>query len=283
MKTPLFWGTSSFSSKDWVGPFYPPGTKAKEYLALYAKQFPSVEIDSTYYGVPRESTVDLWRERTPEGFVISSKFPREIVHGGTGARPNGETVLLPEATYAVRDEYLSVMSRLENRLGPMVLQFPFFSRDVFPRTQLFMDRLHQFLADLPSGFRYVVEVRNKHWVSADLAEICREHEVAMALVDQGWMPHGDEVEKRMDPVTADFSYIRLLGDHKAIERITKTWDKEVIDQNERLQRWASLIRRLLDREVPTFVYVNNHYAGHAPATLRRLQSLVESKKPGIPI
>ena len=69
-------GCSSFSSEDWVGPFYPQGTKPAEYLHLYAEHFDTVEIDSTYYGIPRHSMVDGWRAKTPDGFLISAKFPR---------------------------------------------------------------------------------------------------------------------------------------------------------------------------------------------------------------
>ena len=80
----------------------------------------------------------------------------------------------------------------------------------------------------------------------------------------------------MDPVTSGFVYVRLLGDRKAIEKITRTWDREVIDHSDRLRRWAAFLVRMLRREVPTFVYVNNHYAGHAPTTVRRLIKMFEA-------
>lgn len=270
----LHLGTSSFSNKDWVGPFYPKGTRPGDFLKVYAAKFHAVEIDSTYYGVPAPTTVDKWRDAVPDGFVISAKFPRDIVHAGVRSRPDGDAVLDPDRTYAVRDEFLAAMARLGDRLGPMVIQFPFFPRDVFPRTQTFLDRLQRFLTDLPSEFRCAVEMRNRHWITPALADLCREHGAALTLVDQAWMPHGDEVERRLDPVTADFAYIRLLGDHKEIETITTTWDREVIDRGVSLGRWAAVIQRILEREVPVFVYVNNHYAGHAPATLRRLREMV---------
>ena len=98
----------------------------------------------------------------------------------------------------------------------------------------------------------------------------------MVLVDQAWMPHADEVESQFDPVTdPGLCYIRLLGDREIIEQVTTTWGKEVIDQSPRLTRWAAFLMRMLERKVPTLVYVNNHYAGHAPATLERLKKLFE--------
>ena len=82
-----------------------------------------------------------------------------------------------------------------------------------------------------------------------------------------------EIERHFDLVTADFVYIRLLGDRQKIEELTLRWDKEVLAHQSRLERWAAFLQRLGERQVRVLVYVNNHYAGHAPATLRRLQAL----------
>ena len=81
----LIHGTASWSEKSWVGPFYPEGTQPRDYLKCYAEHFPAVEADTTYYGVPRESMVQGWIDRTPAGFVICAKFPRAIVHAGATA------------------------------------------------------------------------------------------------------------------------------------------------------------------------------------------------------
>lgn len=267
-------GTSSFSSKDWVGSFYPPGTRPRDYLPIYARQFDTVEIDATYYAVPTEQTVKGWARKTPDHFLISAKFPKDIVHGGTGRIPDPRKVLDPDFSYPVRDEFLEVMKHLGPRLGPLVIQFPFFNEGIFGSPEEFFDRLDRFLDDLPGeDFSYAVEIRNPRWVSPVFADLCRKHRVTMVLVDQARMQHADELEKRFEPVTTpDLCYIRLLGDREVIEQITTTWEKEVLDRGDRLSRWAAFLLRMLEREVPTLVYVNNHYAGHAPATLERLRS-----------
>jgi uncharacterized protein YecE (DUF72 family) len=270
-------GTSSFSSEDWVGPFYPPGTPPGEFLSLYARAFDTVEVDATYYAIPAPRTVEGWRAKTPEGFVVSAKFPRSIVHGGDAERPDPARVLQPDATYGERDRFLQTIALLGPRLGPLVLQFPYFNREAFPSAAPFLERLDRFLADLPGGFAYGVEVRNKAWVGRPLRDLLAARRAAMVLVDQAWMPHGDEVEARMDPVTGDFAYVRLLGDRKEIEAITKTFDREVVDRGDRLARWADLLVRFARRGVRTLVYVNNHYAGHAPTTTRRLKALFEER------
>jgi uncharacterized protein YecE (DUF72 family) len=269
-------GTSSFSWEDWVGPFYPAGAQPADFLRHYARVFDTVEVDSTYYAIPSLRTVEGWVRKTPESFLLSAKFPRSIVHAGEGPRPDPSRILDPDSTYAVRDEFLTVMCRLGPRLGPLVLQFPFFSKESFDSPAAFLERLGRFLGDLPRDFRYGVEVRNRDWMSHDLAAICRENGVALVLVDQAWMPHGDRVERKLDPVTADFVYVRLLGDRHKTEALTTTWDREVLDHAERLERWAAFLLRMLQRPVLSLVYVNNHYAGHAPATVRRLQTLVQS-------
>lgn len=271
---PVRWGTSSFSSEDWVGPFYPPGTEAGAMLSHYARVFDTVEVDSTWYALPAARTVDGWAEKTPEGFLLCAKFPRSIVHGGSGPRPDARLVLEPDATYEVRDTFLERMRRLGPRLGPLVLQFPYFNREAFPSAGPFLERLDRFLRDLPrSGLTYGVEVRNKAWVTPALREVLARHGTLLVLVDQAWMPHGDEVEARMDPVTGPLCYVRLLGDREAIEKVTTTWGREVVDQGPRLERWARLLVRLMDRGVTSLVYANNHYAGHGPATARRLRDL----------
>jgi uncharacterized protein YecE (DUF72 family) len=267
---PVRFGTSSFSWTDWVGPFYPPGTPPAAYLSEYAKVFDTVEVDATWYAMPDARLVDGWAAKTPDGFLLSAKFPREIVHGGVAERPDPRLVLSPD-TYAARDRFLAAMDRLGAKLGPLVLQFPYFNREAFPSAGPFLERLDAFLRDLPAGrFRYGVEVRNRAWVTPALREVCARRGSALVLVDQAWMPHGDEVERRFDPVTADFAYVRLLGDREAVERVTKRWDREVLDHGERIGRWARLLVRFMARGVRSLVYANNHYAGHGPATVRRL-------------
>lgn len=267
----VHFGTSSFSSKDWLGVFYPPGTQPSEFLTFYAQHFDTVEVDSTYYRIPSAEMVESWAAKTPDGFLIAAKFPRSIVHGGEGAQPNAEAVLTPDSTYRDRDEFLNVMSKMGSRLGPLVLQFPYFNKETFPAPDEFYSRLDAFLEDLPDGFLYAVEIRNRNWLTPEFAALCRSHGAALVLIDYPWMPHGDEVITAFDPITASFSYLRLIGNRKEIETITQTWGKEVIDQKERLNRWAAYLVELARHEVDIFVYVNNHFAGHAPATARRLR------------
>lgn len=275
MPSRLLIGTSSFSEPDWVGPFYPAGMKPSEFLRHYATIYPTVEIDATYYAIPSKRTVLGWVDKTPESFVMAAKFPKSIVHGGDGPKPNPSKVLSPDYAYGERDAFLEIMSLLGPRLGPMVIQFPYFSREAFSSASQFLDKLDPFLAGLPDSMRFAVEIRNSRWLSPHLSELLRSHNVALTLTDQAWMPHGDEIAKLCEPITTHFSYIRLIGDREEIEKITTRWDKEVIDRSERLSRWAALLHDLRAKEINCVVYVNNHFAGHAPTTINRLQKMLD--------
>ena len=141
----FLYGTSSWSEKSWKGVFYPAGTKPGDYLTYYATQFDTVEADNTYYAIPAPKLVEGWKRKTPEGFTLSAKFPRSIVHGGDGPRPNGERALALEHVHRDLDEYLSVMSLLGSRCGPLVIQLPYFNRSAFPNLEAFLERLEPFL------------------------------------------------------------------------------------------------------------------------------------------
>jgi len=270
----LRYGTSSWSEKSWVGPFYPPGTKPGDFLAHYATEFDTVEADVTYYRIPDAKLVDGWRRKTPEGFKLAAKFPRSIAHAGDGPRPDGERVLELDHVGADLKDFLRGMGLLGDRCGPLVLQLPFFARDAFGDLDAFLPRLERFLGALPDAFRYAVEVRNKDWLGPELCGVLHAHRAALVLSDLVYLPHPADLARRVDVVTTDFVYGRLIGDRKHIDSLTKTFDKIVVDQDRRLSKWADLMQALLQRVPEAYVYANNHYAGHGPATIRDLAARV---------
>jgi uncharacterized protein YecE (DUF72 family) len=272
----LLFGTSSWSERTWDGVFYPSGMRPADNLTYYATQFATVEADTTYYRVPARKMVAGWAEKTPEGFVLSAKFPRSIVHAGQGEKPDAATVLVQDRVWPDVERFLDAMAPLGPKCGPLVLQFPYFNQTAFPTAAPFLERLDAFLGALPPDFRYGVELRNKSWVAAPLLDVLRRHRVALVLVDLVYMPHPADLAEQLDLVTTDFAYARLIGDRKAIDALTDRFDKIVIDQSARLTRWAELLTTLRERLPRTLVYVNNHYAGHAPATVRELQRMVEA-------
>lgn len=277
----VYLGTSSFSSRDWIGSFYPKATKPSDFLSYYSKIFSTVEIDSTYYAVPSENSVKRWYDVTPESFLFSAKLPKSIVHAGEKSKPDPSKLLIPDFTYNIRDSFLQRMTLLNNKLDTILIQFPYLNKKLFPSPTPFFDRLEQFFQDLPKEFNYAVEIRNKYWLNTRFKAICRNSNIPTVLTDHAWMPHGDELTGRVIDVANGRAYIRLIGDRYEIEKITTVWDKEVVNMDERLLRWSSLIKKLRAQPIKILVYANNHYSGHAPATLKKLSLMTGIDLPSL--
>jgi uncharacterized protein YecE (DUF72 family) len=238
----LYLGTCGWSYADWEGTLYPEGLPAASRLAEYANHYATVEIDSTFYGTPRRSTVEKWREVVPEGFLFAAKFPQEITHENNLVGSEGTT-----------DTFVRTMAALGDRLGPLLVQLP-------PSFAVEgMGVLEDFLAGLPHGFRYAVEVRHRSWLGSDLPQMLREHGAAMALIDHPRMP-------RMEEATADFVYIRWLGNRQEFPS-GHTHAKR--DRTEDLKWWSDRVDRFLSEEREVFAYANNHYQNHSPSTLKQ--------------
>lgn len=264
----LYLGTSSWTADGWVGAFYPEGTKPADFLPYYAKHFNCVEIDSTFYRIPSAKTVEQWRERTPKGFVFAAKAPSAITH----------QKVLVDADEDLK-QFLRMMDLLGDKLGPIIWQFPYMNRQRFRGLGFFIERLEPWLKKLPKNYQWVVEVRNKGWLSEKLYSVLRRHGIALALIDHPWMPRPDEVFNTGDPVTADFTYIRWLGDRKGIEERTKVWDRTIIDRSAELTEWVRIMRGLAARGIRIYAAANNHFAGFAPDTVNTFRRLWSSTEP----
>jgi len=253
----IFLGTSAFTAAGWRGTFYPTGMSSNEYLTYYASVFRTVEIDSTYYGTPAEATVTNWYRRTPADFIFAAKIPQIVTH--TNLLVNCE---------AEFDEFLARMSLLKEKLGPLLFQFPHFSGHEFNGQDEFLHRLRVFLkrATEAGHFRYAVEIRNRTWLNARLTNLLGEHNVALALTDHSFMPRPWEYKERFDAITSDFTYVRWLGDRRAIEELTRTWEKIIVDRRDDLLKWVEVFRQFSNR-IQVYTYANNHYAGSGPETI----------------
>jgi uncharacterized protein YecE (DUF72 family) len=269
-KTPrLFLGTSAFTASGWPGSFYPVGMKAADYLKFYATKFQTVEIDSTYYRTPSASTVTGWYEKTPPDFVFAAKVPKIVTHEKVLKDCEGEF-----------DEFVDRMDMLDEKLGPLLLQFPWFNKYEIQADE-FMARLRFFLnrvKDLPT-VRFAVEIRNRTWLDKRFTDLLREYNVALALTDQSRMLRPWEMKEKLDLITTDFAYVRWLGDRHGIEKITQVWDRTVVDRADDLRHWVDVLRELIfNKKIrKVFAFSNNHYAGHGPSTVKMFWDLWEKK------
>jgi uncharacterized protein YecE (DUF72 family) len=157
----------------------------------------------------------------------------------------------------------------------MVFQCPVFDRWKFPKQDSFLAVLTPFLKKLPADHKFVIEIRNKTWLDARFADVLREHNVALALTDTSFVPRPWEMKEKFDMITADFAYVRWLGDRHGIEKITQVWDRTVVDREHDLKRWVDVLKDLvLNKKLrKLFAFANNHYAGHGPATVKMFLDL----------
>jgi uncharacterized protein YecE (DUF72 family) len=249
-------GTMGFAYKDWAGSFYPPGVRGGDYLIHYAKVFNAVEIDSTFYGIPKRSSIARWKEQSPADFKLCLKVPRSITHEAK----------LVDVQREVGD-FLAAVEPLDDKLGKILIQFPpsfdISNKDIF----------QSFLDQLPQPFEYAVEFRHKTWYTQETGEMLSRFGVCWVASEFPGVPK--EVE-----LTSNSIFIRLVGKHGRFA----SHDKERIDVTAQLAWWWQWIRSKVDRVHSVYVFVNDDYSGHAPASANRLKELIglPVNKPDIP-
>ncbi len=243
----IYVGMQGFSPRDWVGTFYPPGYPQRDFLDFYAKVFNSVELNTTFYAIPPVSTVMGWAERTPPDFVFCAKMPKLITH---------EKQLLD-----VEQELEAFVDRLlllGRKLGAVVIQFP----RAFTRPR-FEGRFRAFLPLLPRQVRFAVEFRSRSWQHEEVFGLLRDFDVA-------WCVNYWQDLPRVMETTTDVAYFRLVGQHDQFTYLGRLQH----DRSEELAALADTILDLRRRLNRVYVYVNNHFEGHAPATVARLKAMM---------
>ena len=245
-------GTQGWNYDAWLGPFYPDNTRAVDFLSVYSRAFDTVEVDSTFYAVPPSKTIRGWAQRTPSGFVFSLKMPQEITH----ERRFRDVQDLAK-------EFFDRARELEDKLGPVLIQLgPDFRPSELPA-------LAKFLPALPDDIAFAIEFRDKGWIHDGMIALLSEHNVALALTDARWIPRKQMLALAERP-TADFAYIRWMG----ADREIVDYSRIQIDRSRELELWAGVISHLAQRGRSVYGYVNNHFAGHSPASARELQRML---------
>ena len=180
----IYAGCSGYSFKEWVGHFYPPKTKPKDYLEHYATKLNSVEINHTFRRFPRLEVIEAWAAKTPEHFRFSFKMHQSVTH----------MARLKNVGRSVSD-FLDALMLLKKRLSVVLFQLP-------PFFKLNHERLDSFLGELPAGFRYAMEFRHASWSEPAVVEKLTVAGVALC---------GSELEIDATEIvqTAPFIYLRL--------------------------------------------------------------------------
>jgi uncharacterized protein YecE (DUF72 family) len=259
----LVCGTTGWAFRDWIGPFYEPGTAPAAFLETYARHFGAVELDSTFFKLPSSDVVDMWNETTPDDFLFHPKMSGVVTH---------KRFLEDSRKLVVK--FLTVLSPLGGKVGTITFQFPNFPRDTGINLDMFLGRLLPFVDSLPEGPSIAIEIRNRDFLRPNLMAALGERKIPLVFADAPGMPLARGWGRVENGVTGDHVPIHLVGDRPAIEKVTSTWDAVVVNQDAQLAHWAETIRGLLDAGRSVSVFVHNHYSGHAPETARKLADLV---------
>jgi uncharacterized protein YecE (DUF72 family) len=239
----VYIGTSGWSYKGWEKSFYPPDVPAKRHFEFYATQFPTVEINLTFYRLPLPSMVRGWRAKAPKGFVFAVKGSRFITHMkklrnlGGGLR-----------------KYFGRIRPLKQKVGIVLWQLPPFMKQD-------LKRLGDFLRRLPKEYQHAVEFRHPSWINSETFALLRKHKAAHVSLSSRAMP--------MDlTVTSKTVYIRFHGlEGGAAHDYTRM----------ELKPWAEHIRSQVGAGKTIFAYFNNDANVRAPANAKSLLELVESR------
>jgi uncharacterized protein YecE (DUF72 family) len=227
-------GTSGWSYKEWVGPFYRNDEESK--LRAYTEVFGTAEIDSTFYAYPAKGLVMGWKMNTPEKFLFTAKLPKVITH----------EKMLDLSQGADQDlmRFVDLMGPLTgaNKLGCLLIQLP-------PSFSYDPGRLEAFFRIMPKGLRFAAEFRNKSWMRDETWELLKGYNVAYVNVDEPLLP--PEVH-----ITADFAYFRWHGYGKNV------WFDYSYSKEE-LEPWVPKVKVAAGKVKEVYGYFNNHFHGYA--------------------
>lgn len=236
-------GCSGWNYGHWRGGvFYPVRCPARRWLTFYAERFDTVEVNSTFYRLPRRDAVARWVEQTPPDFLFAVKVSRYLTHVKRLREIDVHLPLLLERIAPLVDG---------GKLGPLLWQLPpGFVRDD--------DRLAEALAAFPSDFQHAVEFRHQSWFAPRPLELLADYGVALVVADR---PDGPRLEQA--ELTAGFSFVRFH--HGSRGRRGNYSDAELADWAETLRGWS--------RRGDIYAYFNNDWEGFAPRNAVELKRL----------
>ncbi len=253
-------GTSGYSFADWVGPFYPPGTRSHDFLSLYSRHFPAVEVNSTYYGIPRPQMIERMAAKTPEGFHFVVKLNQAMTHDHSS-----DVSLYRDLLAAV--EPLKQAGKYDGLLA----QFPWgFQRTAENRR--FVATLRERLGEEP----LFVEFRHDSWITPELEPSLREHRIGFCAVDEPALRH---LVPPVTMLTAEDGYVRFHGRNAANWWGRGGGDRYDYDyRREELEGWVKKIAELSERARRIYLFFNNCHAGQAARSAKLMQELLRQHR-----
>jgi len=251
-------GTSGFSYKDWVGPVYPSDLPKREWLPFYAGEFPTCELNFSYYRIPSARTLGQIADKVPSGFLFSIKAYRGITHERDNPEPQIKKFVTGLAPMIEAEKFACVL-----------IQFPY-SFHANPANRDYLKRVGQGFGDLPA----VVEFRSREWITPRTFEDLRALNLGYCCVDQ---PRFKKLVPPVAAATGPIAYVRLHGrNRQKWWRHDEAWERyDYTYSDEELKEWVPKIHQLNDEAALTLVYMNNHWQGQAVGSARQLKMLME--------
>ena len=244
-------GCSGWSYEGWKGNFYPKDMESKDYLSYYSKFFKFVEVDSTYYHIPSRSSVRGWKDKTPEDFKFSLKFPKVITH-----EKKLEDVIKPLSIL-----FYSLEPLIEKTLTLLIQLPPFLSE------KKGFSPLQAMIRYLDKRFRYSLEVRHSSWFNDNVYDLMKENNISLV-----WSVR-DELESP-SIITSDQVYIRFIGDRSISEM---DFGKIVKNRRNEMLEYVKQVRELQDENSnirDVLIAFNNHFAGFGPQSVNDFLKLM---------
>lgn len=276
-------GTCSWNFGGWVGLVYSaPQRRAVDYLPEYAERFSTAEIDSWFYRIPDRQSVREYAAAVPPDFSFTCKVPQEITL--THHRRKQRTDPLeanPDFLSVERFmRFLDAIEPLLPQLDAIMFEFEYLNRAKMPGLPAFMEQLGRFFDAVPTGLPYAVEPRNANYLGEQWFSFLLERRAAHVFSQKLYMPNVWEVyrDHRGTIDRMERAVIRLLGgDRAAIEaRTGKAWNTVVEPRPVEKEQVAGMVATMIG-SLFTIISVNNHFEGSAPATVKDLRHLIESR------
>jgi uncharacterized protein YecE (DUF72 family) len=258
----IYFGTSGFSYKDWVGPYYPQGMPSGAWLQFYAREFSVTELNFSYYRVPTKSTLERLAAKTPDDFLFTLKAHQDMTHERGGK--DGVFIEFVESLEPLIDA---------GKFGCILAQFPW----SFRPGEEGLDYLRTFrerLGTLP----VVVEFRNRDWLSEHTFDFLRDNKLGFCCVDE---PRLKGLIPPVAEATSSIGYVRFHGRNaKKWWQHKEAWERyDYTYSDEELKEWVPKLRKLEEETDKTFVFANNHWQGQAVQTARQLRMLLPDLEP----
>jgi uncharacterized protein YecE (DUF72 family) len=254
----VFVGTAGFSYRDWKSTFYQDGIRPRQMLEEYARHFPVVEINSTYYAIPPPERINNMARRTPPRFQFNVKANREMTHE-ISAGPR------------VSREFRTAIRPLEDhgKLGCVLAQFPWgFKNTLENRSYL------EVLAERMEGLDTVVEFRNSEWETEGTFELLRGLGLGYCCVDE---PRLEGLVSGRVEVTGPVAYMRFHGRNNDTwwDSSRESWERyDYLYSEAELSEWLPRVEVMSDASDRTYIIFNNHYKGQAPKNAREFEKML---------